>query len=423
MKSKLRSPFLIYFLLGSFILGWWTIAFYHTPLSTTSIVPPETKPLQAITSHEIIRSLSDLERSCLHQALSGNVEIMINYISQWDQDAKILKEKFGIGTAKRLSQKEYLKSQILAHLILTLSPDELKKINLRIRKSTIIDANGRQIHLQDSFCRFLPQTYMTADILLAIAKPHEIVAIPKGLRSLDQIHSNELLEQIPLNVDRCLSEKLFLANPHVAFVAPYSHPSALQALTKQKILLYNVQTIRSIRDIQEALLKVGHICNHPLEAELLSIFIEAGLYSIDNRLKALSTIGKQTANPKMLLYLCHCQQYHMPTTKCISGQLLKRALENYSGFITPCVNGDYWMAPYDMEKIFRNNPDYLILSIVKADATKSRLKHQRALHPLTACRNGQVSFVDEAFQDSTSQFVVLAYYDLYESIEKSIKAN
>jgi iron complex transport system substrate-binding protein len=420
MKNKnFTKSFYLYSLLSLFILGWWTLAFRPSSSSSPSVFPKDFF-LSDLQTHEIFRTLSTLQRSALQQALSGNAALMMDFITQWESDAKVLQKDFGIKGIQRLNQEDYLKAQLLTHLILTLPQDQLREINCKLRKPYILDATGRQIQSQDSFCRFLPQTYMTANILLAIAKTDEIIAIPKGLRQLNQLYTAQFLDQIPLDADRCHSEKLFLANPHMAFVSPYSHPASVQALSKQKIPLYHVQTVLMPADIQKVILEIGHICNHPVEAQLLSIFIEAGLLSIDNRLKALSTLPRPISKSKKLLYLCHYQQYYMPTKKCITGQLLERALQNYEGLTTPTANHEDWMVPYDREKIFNMDPDYLILSIANADQDKSRFKHQQSLQNLTACKNNQIAFVDESLQDSPTQFVVLAYYDLFESIGRSI---
>ncbi len=50
------------------------------------------------------------------------------------------------------------------------------------------------------------------------------------LAAANWLGREELTNRIPLNIDRYNSEKLYMANPQVAFVAHYSHPSVLQAL-------------------------------------------------------------------------------------------------------------------------------------------------------------------------------------------------
>ena len=59
--------------------------------------------------------------------------------------------------------------------------------------------------LEDAYSRFLPQTYAAASFLLAIAQPHEIIALPKGMRHLSQIYQPEKLALIPENIDRPLA--------------------------------------------------------------------------------------------------------------------------------------------------------------------------------------------------------------------------
>lgn len=413
MAKKFFPPsFLLYGFLSLLIFGWWTLAFNDSPSFKSSSIL-QSKPSLPLTTHKILNSLSQFDRNTLHDALLGNTHLMLDLMIQWDQDTQILQHNFEIEEVQRLNEEEFFKANLLGRLILSLPPHQLQKINSYLRKPFLIDAINQKIPLKVATCRYLPQTYMSAHFLLAIAHPSEILAIPKGLRTLKQLYHKKLLDQIPLNADRLGSEKLFASGPILAFVAPYSNPATLQAFTKQNIPVYHAPTIRNIPDIQNSLLEIGHACNHSIEAQFLSTFIKAGLYAIDNRLKALSAAQTSKNQNRKLLYLCHTQQYFMPTVKCLTGQLLTRAVNHVNGFtLSPSGDKD-WMIPFDYEKIMRFNPDCLILSIANAAKENSRIKHQRTLHHLPACRNNQIAFVDESLQDSPTQFVVLAYYDLY----------
>lgn len=407
MKKTCLKSFLLYLTLSSFVLGWWLAAFRNQ--SETSFEPPSS------SLASLHPDLSLLKRDVLHQALAGNVRLMLQLISNWDSDAQILQSK-QIDGIQRLPQETLSQAQLLGGLILESSREELRNLNCRLRTSALEDNNKRVLELKDSFCRFLPQTYVSASFLLAIAKPEEIIALPQGLRALPQLYPKDLLDQIPQNANRCNSEKLFLADPHVAFIAPYSHPSAIEALNQQKIHLFTSSSINSISDIHPRLLEIGHISNHPIEAQLLSIFIEAGMLSIDNRLKDLCAAQNST-KPIQILYLNYYQQYRMPTVKCLTGQLLARALHNNPRFkCTADIQLDEWQIPFKHEKIYACNPDYLILSIPAAHDSKARLKQKQMLQNLPACQKNQVAFLDEAIQDSPTQYIVLAYYDLYQAL-------
>ena len=61
------------------------------------------------------------------------------------------------------------------------------------------------------------------------------------------------------------------------------------------------------------------------------------------------------------------------------------------------------------------NPDYLILSTsTKEQALK--IIQEPAFAKLKALQNNKVFFVDKVVQEAFSQYIVLAYYDLYQII-------
>lgn len=412
MMSRLTATPL-YFLFVAFIAGWWLFAFRQTdsPFVPLAI---NTQSL-ALKTSQLLEELSPLQRESLHAALSGNFSLMVDLIEQWDLDAQILSRQ-GI-SSQRLSSDHYLQAHILGHLIQNASPDFLRKLNCKMNLETISDDLGKGIKIEDTFDRYLPQTYVAASFLLTIAKPEEILSIPKGMRYLSQLYRPEQLALIPERLDRIVSEQLYLAKPHVAFIAPYSHPPALEVLRNQNIQLYTLKNIDTLEEIPEALLKIGHASNHILEAQLLAIFMEASFLAIDNRLQALFKDNRLNSDSYKMLYLCYRQNFTTPTSKCLTGQLMKRALDHSPQFSCPLPKStDSWLLPIEQEQILHADPDFLLIA-TPMHANGPMLFHNSfALRHSKAFKSQKIFYLDEAIQDSPTQFIVLAYYDIYQAL-------
>jgi iron complex transport system substrate-binding protein len=413
-KCQFFKSCLPYLLLGCFIIGWWMLAF-RPPAVPISYPAALSSQSLALKTSVLLEELSPLQRDALQRALSGHFSLMVEFINQWEQDAQLLAQK-GVKGIQRLSKEKYIQAHILGHLLQDSSAGYLRQLNCKMNLDWIRDDNGELIHIEDSFQRFLPQSFVAASFLLSIAKPHEIIALPKGMRYLPQLYTSDMLAQIPNNIDRIHSEKLYLAHPNLAFVAPYSHPPALEVLRNQKIQLYTIKHIDSITDIQEALLKVGHASNHVLEAQLLAIFMEASFLSIDNRLQALNE-SKNSQIPRRLLYLYYHQNYMLPTSKSLSGQLITRALSHSSHMSCPIPqNQEEWRIPFEQEKILQAQPDYLIISTPYFSNSQPIAHHHDALQQSDAFKSQRIFHVDETIQESPTQYIVLAYFDLFQAL-------
>lgn len=409
------DSWLLYFLLSGFIFGWWILAFFPTAASLPSTSTTYSQSLVLKTS-DLLKELSHLQRNTLQSALSGHFPLMLEFIHQWDQDAQLLSQK-GIKGIQRLPAETYFQARVLGHLLQYSSSELLRQINCKMNLEWIQDDHGCLVRIEDTFQRFLPQTFAAATFLLAIAKPHEVIALPKGMRSLPQLYSSKVLEDIPANIDRTHSEKLYLAHPDLAFVAPYSHPPALEVLRNQKIQLYTINHVNNVIEIQESLLKVGHASNHILEAQLLAIFMEASFISIDNRLKALQELADRSQPSRHLLYLYYHQHYMLPTTKSLTGQLMTRALRHCPHLSCPIPESQKeWRIPFEQEKILQAKPDYLIISMPYFVSPYQMITHQPALHQSEALRLQRIFYLDETIQESPTQYVVLAYFDLYQAL-------
>lgn len=412
--NTLKSAFL-YLTTSLFILGWWLVAFGKKQIE------PFTNPTRAstslsISSSTVLAQLSPISREALHQALAGDFALMGSLIQEWRTEATRL-EKKGLANISHLPSPMYEDSQFLARLITQSSDQDLQALNEKLRVPALEDDIGTIIYLNASVQRFLPQTYAAASVLLAIAKPEEILAIPRHLRALPELYSPALLQKIRLDAERQEGEKLYAARPDIAFVAPYSHPPTLQALKKQNIKLCTLHSQDTIEGIKESLLKIGHIANHALEANLLRIFIESALLMLDNRLQVLYQLSL-SEKPKELLYLTYYQQFSMPTTKCLSGQLLQRLLKQYPTLHLPLTDTQTeWAIPFGREKILTYQPDCLILSASTPHVLQHLIETTPAFLEVPAFKTQRVFQVDDSVQKSPSQYIVLAYFDLVHAIE------
>ncbi len=405
----------VYAFVALFVIGWWTLAFKQkssndpspTLISLAEVSNQEPKP-------SVAPPLINVKREQLKLALAGDLALMAQLIVEWDINAQILQQT-GLSSVKRLPAHELLRSQILKRHLFTTAPDELNIIKQNHRLKSLTDDAGNTITLDKTFQRYLPQTYISASFLLALVPTDEIVALPRCLREHEQLYPKDLTAQIPLDIDRYNAEKLFQAQPEIAFVAHYSHPATIQALLNQGVILYTMKNPTSIEDISAELLQMGHIINRPFEAELLKIFIDAAMLALDNHLLTLTRPLITTHTPiPQLLFLNHHQNFSIPTPRTISGQLLARMgdLDISLAYVETHQQSQEWMMPIDKEQIINLDPDYLIIAAEATQALNKEIRQNMGLKQLKAVRNNHLYFVDESIQHSPTQYIVLAYFDL-----------
>lgn len=412
------KSFALYIALTLFISIWWLAAFPPYPQKERP-VNFDFDLKKQLDQSSFPSQLSSLNRAELLQALNGDLPLMVKLVSEWDLDGQIL-ECQGLMGIKRLPQEARLRAQVLGRLFQHTPKEELTELQSDYRLKGIIDDNGALLSLQDAFQLFLPQTHVAASFLLALADPHQIVAIPKGIREQTALYSPSITSQIKYDIDRYNGELFFQAKPHVAFVSHYSHPSALQTLQNQGIQLFSLNAIDSLSDIRHALIRVGNVINRPFEAELLAIFMEAAMLAVDNRLCALEQCqGIAVANQR-LLYLNYHTQYSAPSSKTLTWQLLERLGASHC-LPAPLIaaHAADWSIPMNQEQIVNYNPDCLIIATSDCPGTARQILETFAFDSLTAIKKESVFFVDEAIQQSPTQFIVLAYYDLASALSHS----
>lgn len=388
------------------ILCWWGVAFKSAP---------QTQPVRIIEAHQpstpqlpLFSSLTQLHRDELQKALAGNTSLMAKMIADWDVDAQLI-EDAGYNHTKRLPGKSYLRSQVLGRMLTQSKPRRLERLREQMRAKSVTDDAENTLDLAKAPRRFLPQTYGAASFLLALQDPKQIVALPRGLREQTQLFPVEVTSQVPIDVDRFNSEKLYLAKPDVAFIAHYSHPAMVDALRSQGIPLFTITKLDTIEDIKNALMKLGQVINRSFEAELMAIFMDAALLAIDNRMMALKEAKKASAR---ILFVNYHNQFSLPGARTLTGQLLQRA-----GISQMMAGTSFdWLIPIDQESIVNFNPDCLIVATTNRQEAKTQLQQNPALSHLPVVQNQKVVFVDENIQQFPSQHIVLAYFDIYQAI-------
>ncbi len=398
---------LTYFLSIFAIAIWWLAAFKN-PVATETLnlnSPHETTVKKSIdykTDH-----LLKLDREEICKALNGDVVLMGSLIAQWELDSEIL-EYHGLANVKRLDRDDYLKSQLLSKTLLKYDESTLDVIREKYSESPVIDSMHRPFDCHVGRYRFLPQTFVSAGILLALVDVEQIVALPKGLRRHKHIYPTELTDQVDTDIDSFHTEKIFMCDPDLAFVAQhYSHPGTLDALNDQGIEMFSLDNIESVTDIQKFIRSIGHLCHRPLKADLLSIFIDSALNAIDNK----RLIANKSLNMSSVMVVNYHTHYSLPGTKTLTSQLLKRMGINQPHSLE--LTGEYeWSVPIQEEKIIQQNPEHLLIITLAGESNLDYFYQTNLSRFTSAGKLQQIRVLDDNAQQTLSQHIVLAYYDL-----------
>jgi len=339
-------------------------------------------------------------------------------MADWDVDARIL-EKHGLLNVRRLPREKFLKAQMIGRKLLNSNSQDLQELRKKFCSKSIIDDSGLSFDADYSFKKFLPQTYISASFLLSLTEPENIVAIPQGFRHQKELYPETVTDRIHLDINRYNSEKIYQSKPDIAFVANYSHPSTLQALTNQGVPLFTLNAIDTLPEIKNAIKRIGHVIQRPLEAELLTLFMESAMLAIDNRLLAMShAVIAEHGSPR-IMFLQHLSQFSQPTLKTITGQLLGRLDSQKFTFVFTHQNQrNQWMIPVEQEQVVNINPDCLIVATSNSEALEQQFSSSTAFQSLSATKNNKVYFIDDTPQAPT-QYVILAYYDIADALVKA----
>ncbi len=391
MLTFLKRPALAYFSASLFVITWWSWAFNSNQKPIISHFTP-----QLVTSEPVLQisniSLPPISREKLHEALSGNIQLMIKLMAEWDIEAQILCSE-GYHEVKRLHPEKFVLAQ-------------------RIGRTVATPAT----HANDLY---LPQSFLSASFLLALIPPEQIAAIPAGLRRQTQLYNKELTDAIAVDIDKYSSEKIFLAKPKLAFTAPYSHPATIEMLQRQQVELCCLGNLRDYHSLAECLKTIGGKVGCSEKAELMSLFMQSALHAIENRLTVIRQQPGMERKIAETLCLNHNLSFSATTPKMVIGSLLSQLGLNQA--LKASVDEQRWKIPLEHEQIAGWNPFCLIISTMEPSATIQNLILQDpGLAQLSAVQNNRVYIVNEEIQESPSQFIILACFDLYIALAHAI---
>lgn len=394
-----------------FIIGWWYCAFFGFDNSFSVDLLEKNAHHKNLKVPHFFSYLSPMPRDQIKEALSGNIQLMTKLMRDWDLDAQIL-ESQGLQEIRRLQRSSFIRAQIIGRKLIEHNTEELQSLQAQVRENVIYDDLGTPFKDESTRHRFLPQTFVSASFLLALTNPSEIVAIPHELRNQTSLYPLSLTNQIELDTNRSNSEALYQTHPDIAFIADYSHPATLETLTNQGISLFTLNSMNTVDQVESAIQRIGGVINRPLEADVLSLFMESAMLAIDNQLIAIHHDLSKDQPPPKVMFLNYYSQYSTPTEKTITGQLLKR-LEGLHFTFLPKNQGHnhLWSIPVEFEQIISSNPDCMIISSTDSQSLQEMIKDKQAFRHLSACKTDQIHFIDGVTQAPT-QYIILAYYDL-----------
>ena len=357
---------------------------------------------------DLEKTLFPIERKAIKRALDGDVATMMALIQKWEIDAKILLE-VGLLPVRQLSHDAFIKSQIIGRTLLSTPRDAIGNLESAHCPPVIIDNFGAPLATHTPYRTIFPQTYQAASILLAIAECDSIAALPHGMRQQTQLYSPAVTAAIPLDANQFNNESLHLAGVEVAIISScYSHPAFISTLQRQGIKVFATGDCETVEEIQNTITQMGVLAHVPLKAELLNIFIDAALIAIDNWRHALCPQLEE----EEIVVVNYCHQFSLISPRSLTYQMLKRM-----GIVSDqrypqksFIENHGWSIPIPEEKLVMNVPEQLIV-VAEASAVMRKHVADKTAKLQTAC-----TLVDATVQNTPSQYLVLAYYDLNEAV-------
>lgn len=403
----------IYHFVLPFVVLWWVVAFFPSEKNQTHLVVFTAADSLTLHPSDLLNELSILKREELCLALSGDTGQITSFAKSWKKDKEKLKQ---LGYCLMPNSAE---DKILAFVDILETEDEalVSKLNQTLSLNIPFENDSSLISSpSNQKARFFPQTYAAATFLLALLPQEQIVSLPIGMKQLSYLFPSLKKGNIPFSSTGYSSEKLYLDAPKVAFLAPYSHFSFKELLERHRIPICCFNHDNSIDMIQSTLRQIGKIIANPIKAELLALFMEAGLEAIDNRIALLEESFKPEKK-KNILFLNFRNSFSLPGKKSLSSILLERQLKKSSKFVS-LESKEEWSSPVGIEKILAADPDSLILFLPFDDL----LLKKRA-----ECHLSQLSFkkepkficIDENIQNSPTHYALLAYFDLFQALRSA----
>lgn len=358
---------------------WWSYAFMSQ--DQKNISPEVFNQKKEVIKNHFSPFLSTIHRHQIKQALTGDVQMMADLIEEWQLDAEIL-EREKVPSIKKLDHSLYVRAHILKRYLL------------------------KEEECGDKKPLLLPQTYAAALYLLSISSVEHIAALPKEIRDLD-FFPRETINAVQADINRYHSEKLFALHPTLAIVAPYSHPSIIQAFKTQQIPTVTLHTPSTIDEVQSQVRHIGAMAQCPLKAELLTIFLQAALISLDNR---FHTLPKQGALHKVAS-LRFYDQYYFHLENSLHMHLLGLLDPTYFSLL----QGSQAL---HKENVVLYNPDTLLITTANSPQLKTSILNDKILKQTSAFKQGHIYFLDAEIQESPTHFAILAYFDLMHALTR-----
>jgi iron complex transport system substrate-binding protein len=102
--------------------------------------------------------------------------------------------------------------------------------------------------------------------------------------------------------------------------------------------------------------------------------------------------------------LNHPSQFFTPTPGTFTCELLER--------LGLTISSAWSYIPLTQEHLTKIDPHQLIIATMQPELICQQISSSPSLCQLKACQNQNTIFVDSEVQESPTQYVVLAYYDL-----------
>jgi iron complex transport system substrate-binding protein len=140
--------------------------------------------------------------------------------------------------------------------------------------------------------------------------------------------------------------------------------------------------------------------------------------AIDNRMLAFNEhLNEQGVKNPRIMYLNFRSQYSLPSARTLTGKMLDRLGIQTMTHLT--ANEQDWFVPIYQEQIKRMDPEYLIVASAYPNQMAEHLEEDEVMSELTAFKTHRTTYIDDAVQQSPTQYVILAYFDLYHAITKA----
>lgn len=399
-----HSRALTYLAAIGFIFSWWAVTLSSLQRAETPAVAPICPTTFFTSSHPFPHPFPPFVRAKWHRALTGDLRAMMELLAEWQVEAQCLEAQGEMcKDIPPFPQTNFLRAQELARRLLAREKGmDIPTPPYQWQE----DDGGTPLNSASPPQRFLPQTELAAAILLTLCPFKQIVGLPARMRTLP-LFPPDMLAAVPYDIDRHYSESLVSLKPDVAFIAHYTQPSTLQTLRQQQITPFLITRLNSLEEILDTILKIGHVVGQGEKAELLTLFVQAGLSTLDRRLAAHAPFPATPQHHP--LYLQAFSTLYAPTQRSLAGQLAHRLKINQA---LDEEAGSGWTIPLSKEHIQHLAPTWIVFSLRDPQKNLSPLRLHPLLKGTPAALTNQIFAVEEAFQDSPTHFLLLAYYDL-----------